>query len=292
MIAGEAAHWTVETGGDLFGLWEPTPTIYFASRAGPNAVREVAHFRLDVEYLRELSDLFAAEWSIRYLGDWHSHHRLGLREPSPGDRQRIQRVAGRNGFEGMAEIIVTLQDEREDRPDVCFHPWVYALDEEQPGPSELVILPGLSPVREALALRASLPEQELLPASEAALSCIGLADSTADQIETEAEQLVDAMARELISQARRALESEAGEFVEEYPSPFGVVLAVPIDSDQLVGLAIGGKWPREILAVHWIDRGCHRSEALDVNRPPNLLVPTEVVSLYREVRKLKEVEVD
>src|SRR6266851_3650505 len=122
-IAEEAACWTVETGGDLFGQWESTPTIYLATRTGPHAVRDQAHFRLDVNYLRTLSAALAADWNLRYLGDWHSHHRLGLAEPSPGDRRRILRLAARNAFPAMAEIIVTFDEEMQEAPLVRAHPW-------------------------------------------------------------------------------------------------------------------------------------------------------------------------
>jgi hypothetical protein len=67
-IAEEAARWTVETGGDLFGQWASVLTIYLATRTGPHAVRDRTHFRLDVNYLRTLSAALAADWDLRYLG--------------------------------------------------------------------------------------------------------------------------------------------------------------------------------------------------------------------------------
>ena len=44
-IASEASAWSVETGGDLFGRWHDLPTIYLATKAGPKAQRDHAHFR-------------------------------------------------------------------------------------------------------------------------------------------------------------------------------------------------------------------------------------------------------
>src|SRR5206468_1852433 len=99
-IAAETSAWSVETGGDLFGRWRDVPMIQLATKAGPNALRDTAHFRLDVDYLRVLSETLASYWSLRYFGDWHSHHRLGLSSPSGGDRKRILRVASRNQFAG------------------------------------------------------------------------------------------------------------------------------------------------------------------------------------------------
>src|SRR5215469_7145083 len=100
-IAAEASAWSVETGGDLFGRWHDVPTILLATKAGPHAQRDHAHFRLDVDYLRQLSEIMASDWDLRYFGDWHSHHRLGLAAPSSGDRRRIYSIAGRNQFRGM-----------------------------------------------------------------------------------------------------------------------------------------------------------------------------------------------
>ncbi|MGH2619580.1 MAG: helix-turn-helix domain-containing protein, partial [Anaerolineales bacterium] len=125
-IAAEASAWSVETGGDLFGRWEDVPTVLLATKAGPNAQRDHAHFRLDVEYLRQLSEIMASDWALRYFGDWHSHHRLGLSAPSGGDRRRIASIANRNQFTSMAEIIVTL-DDRPGEPIIRIHPWVYGL---------------------------------------------------------------------------------------------------------------------------------------------------------------------
>jgi hypothetical protein len=114
-IAVETAAWTIETGGDLFGRWQGTPVVFLATKAGPKAQRSTAHFRLDVDYLRELSEPLAEDWSLRYFGDWHSHHRLGLLEPSSGDRRRIRQLGQRNQFSGMAEIIVTTEGAQQNR---------------------------------------------------------------------------------------------------------------------------------------------------------------------------------
>jgi hypothetical protein len=162
-IAAEASDWSIETGGDLFGRWQSTPEILLATKAGPHAQRDHAHFRLDVDYLRQLSETMATDWALRYFGDWHSHHRLGLSAPSSGDRRRIRGVAGRNQFSGMAEIIVTLDDNR-DNPAIRIHPWLYDLSgqDSEPLPLPIKVLPGLSPIRQALIAARALPEQEFL----------------------------------------------------------------------------------------------------------------------------------
>ena len=160
-IAVETSAWTIETGGDLFGRWQTAPIVFLATKAGPNAQRSNAHFRLDVEYLRQLSESLATQWALRYFGDWHSHHRLGLLEPSSGDRRRIRQLGNRNQFPGMAEIIVTTEG-LQHRPVVRLHPWFYDLSVEgDPAPMATKILPGCSPIRQALIARGNLPEQSL-----------------------------------------------------------------------------------------------------------------------------------
>ena len=62
-IAAEASAWSIETGGDLFGRWHDLPTVLLATKAGPAAQRNNTHFRLDVDYLRQLSEVMATDWA-------------------------------------------------------------------------------------------------------------------------------------------------------------------------------------------------------------------------------------
>src|SRR5260370_30584537 len=104
-IAAEASARSIETGGDLFGRWTDIPTVLLATKAGPSAQRNNAHFRLDVDYLRQLSETLASDWALRYFGDWHSHHRLGLSSPSGGDQKRILTFSGLHIITGRAATI-------------------------------------------------------------------------------------------------------------------------------------------------------------------------------------------
>jgi len=161
-IAAESAAWSVETGGDLFGRWQASPTVFLATKAGPKAQRNNAHFRLDVDYLRQLSEPLTSNWALRYFGDWHSHHRLGLSAPSSGDRKRIRQVAARNQFPGMVEIIVTTEGSQK-QPTIRVHPWLYDTSAENAEPLSLNVrvLAGTSPIRQALIARQDFPEQDL-----------------------------------------------------------------------------------------------------------------------------------
>lgn len=76
-----------ETGGNLFGLWTPfgIPFIHYVVGPGPKAVHEPTHFRQDFAFLDKNADYLVKEHALHHIGSWHSHHSLGLAEPSSGD---------------------------------------------------------------------------------------------------------------------------------------------------------------------------------------------------------------
>ena len=273
-IAAEASAWSVETGGDLFGRWQDVPIIFLATKAGPNAQRHRAHFRLDVEYLRHLSDVLAANWGLRYFGDWHSHHRLGLSAPSGGDRKRIVGIGARNHFPAMSEIIVTLEDTRQE-PRIRLHPWLYDLstDENEPFPSDIKILPGVSPVREALLAARALPEQELFAWERVSLQRVRV--GTDDGLPAlESKQDVDITTRErMLSHLTKALEDASGASVESYSTGFGCVLVAKLHEPHYLAFALGAAWPMAILDVHRLNRETGETDSLTI---PSGLVALDV----------------
>ncbi len=79
----------IETGGNLFGLWTPfgIPLIQYVVGPGPNAIHNPTHFRQDYEFLVKNADLLVEEHALHHIGSWHSHHSLGLAQPSNGDSE-------------------------------------------------------------------------------------------------------------------------------------------------------------------------------------------------------------
>jgi hypothetical protein len=77
----------LETGGSLFGYWTNTgaPVIHMVTGPGPQARHNVDSFYQDPDYMvdgqYEVFKYFAAQ----HIGEWHSHHTLGLAVPSKGD---------------------------------------------------------------------------------------------------------------------------------------------------------------------------------------------------------------
>lgn len=89
----------LETGGDFFGLWtkEGNPVIQFVSGPGEKVERNPTHFNQDIEYLKQCGQLLNNRFGLEHIGAWHSHHKMNLSEPSPGDVQTM-----RNALRGTA----------------------------------------------------------------------------------------------------------------------------------------------------------------------------------------------
>ncbi len=284
-IAAEASAWSIETGGDLFGRWHDIPTILLATKAGPNAQRNTAHFRLDVDYLRQLSETLASDWALRYFGDWHSHHRLGLSAPSGGDQKRIHGLASRNQFPGMTEIIVTLEDTRSE-PIIRIHPWLYDLSSDDSGPQPLKVrvLPGISPIRQALLARRVLPEQEFFAWEKISLQRIRIgSDAAPPALEPISD--VDLVTREkTLSQLADALKLASGSAIEQHSTGFGNVLVAKLHRTHYLGFALSAAWPMNVLDVHRLNRADGSTESIDA---PSGLVAADIqgiVDVFRSAQ--------
>jgi hypothetical protein len=283
-IAAEAGAWTIETGGDLFGRWQGTPTVFLATKAGPNAQRDNAHFRLDVDYLRQLSEPLAADWALRYFGDWHSHHRLGLTAPSSGDRRRIRQLGKRNSFPGMAEIIVTMEGPRQ-TPTMRIHPWFYDLTSgEEPIAMSVTVYAGCSPVREALIARGAFPEQSLDEWRSVALDRVRIGDASEPPVLGKNPGADSATLDRTVSHLAEALERESGAPIEQHTTAFGKILVAQLKEPHHLAFAIDQKWPMNVLEVHCLNRATGAAE--QVEAPVGLVAPdiNAVVQVYRAAK--------
>jgi hypothetical protein len=288
-IAAEASAWSIETGGDLFGRWSDVPTVFLATKAGPNAQRNQAHFRLDVDYLRQLSEVMASEWDLQYFGDWHSHHRLGLSAPSSGDQRRIRQVAGRNQFAGMIEGIATL-DGGHDNPTIRIHPWIYNLSGQDRGPLPLrvKVLPGVSPVRQALVARRALPEQEFRGWEGVPLGRIRIG-SDAEPPTLEATVEPDATMQErILAHLATALQAASGDSVENHSTPFGSVVVAKLDGPLHLAFALGAAWPMAVLEVHRLNRNDGSNKSIAAPADLVALDVQGIVEVYRSAKAGEE----
>lgn len=264
-IGLESSSWDSETGGDLFGIWGEIPIVYLATKTGPNSVRDQAHFRLDVDYLIKLSVELEHSWGLRYFGDWHSHHRLGLETPSGGDRARIQRLASKNAFQEMAEFIVTFSTSYDADKAVHIHPYAYLqLPSDRISDIVPIVLTGTSPVRDALTRGGLLPEQNLAAFSSFSLDRVVVPREPLPRVPGHigpaAQPITDRVIRRGIAQ----LETASAGRVEIHETSFGYVLVVPVNEDDHVAFAIDSSWPHKVLQVDWMDRRAGMTEELPI----------------------------
>lgn len=284
-MSAEAAAWSIETGGDLFGRWQDVPTVFLATKAGPAAQRDHAHFKLDVDYLRTLSETLAVSWGLRYFGDWHSHHRLGLSSPSGGDRRRIISIAHRNQFPAMCEIIVTI-DESRGQSAIRIHPWLYDFtgDADKPLPLEIKVLPGISPVREALLSRRALPEQSLAAWEGTPIERVRIGAETAPP-SLEPTRDVDGATRERVLQhVAEGLQQASGGPVEQHVTGFGCILVAPVDGPHHLAFALGSAWPMPILEVHRLNRETGSFDPIDHPTGLTALDVPRVIEVYNGMK--------
>jgi hypothetical protein len=93
----------------LLGLWTHggRPVVLLALPPGPEARHESMHFADDIEHFRSTSALMHEQFGMQPIGTWHSHHGLGLDEPSAGDVNQVRSITGKNGIQRWMEIITT-----------------------------------------------------------------------------------------------------------------------------------------------------------------------------------------
>lgn len=92
----------VETGGDLFGLWttEGDAVLHIVLGPGQDCKRTDVSFYQDIPYLQRNGELLTQKYMLCHIGEWHSHHRLRLFQPSQGDSSTVIRnyPSGTCGF--------------------------------------------------------------------------------------------------------------------------------------------------------------------------------------------------
>lgn len=77
----------IETGGQLFGYWseDGRPVVMYAIGPGPKANHQITFFNQDVDYLVTVGHYLKENFGLKHIGEWHSHHQLGLAKPSGHD---------------------------------------------------------------------------------------------------------------------------------------------------------------------------------------------------------------
>lgn len=283
-IAQDTASWESETGGDLFGIWTDIPIVYLATRSGPKAIRNHTRFRLDVDYLIKLSIQLEKDWGLRYFGDWHSHHRLGLQAPSAGDRARIQRLANKNAFHAMAEFITTYSSSTTTDHIIEIHPYAYLhLPSERTTDIVPIVLAGTSPVREALIHQGHLPEQDLASHTSFSMDRVVVPREPLPRVSANIGPVIQPITERLVTGAATELEARSSNPVEIHRTAFGFILVAGVTDSHDIAIAIDGAWPHPVLQVDWINRNAATSEELSIDiASTSLLNTSRLVDVYND----------
>lgn len=77
----------IETGGQLFGFWTSAgiPVVLYAIGPGRGANHQETFFNQDLSYLLNVGNFVLEKYGLQHIGEWHSHHQLGLAQPSDHD---------------------------------------------------------------------------------------------------------------------------------------------------------------------------------------------------------------
>lgn len=109
-------HSDIETGGDLFGLWSKgnTAVVQLVLGPGTDSRRTAVSFFQDAEYLQKAGSHLTEQYGLCHIGEWHSHHTLGLAQPSGGDQSTVWSNMPNNGFKRFIVFIANIdQADRE-----------------------------------------------------------------------------------------------------------------------------------------------------------------------------------
>lgn len=84
----------IETGGNLFGYWNNAgqPVVLYALGPGENATHQPAFFIQDMGYFGKIYTELNRRFLLSHIGEWHSHHQLGLARPSGHDASTAYRT--------------------------------------------------------------------------------------------------------------------------------------------------------------------------------------------------------
>ena len=90
----------IETGGQLFGYWtyDGKPVVLFVLGPGPKAGHYDTFFSQDLNYLKSRALVLQKKYGLNHIGEWHSHHQLGLAYPSGHDARNISTNMRRLGY--------------------------------------------------------------------------------------------------------------------------------------------------------------------------------------------------
>lgn len=329
MVGQAMAVGKIETGGECYGSFSHarSPIISLASPAAPGAIREYAHFRQDVDYIKLASNQLRRAYGVQYLGNHHSHHTLGLKMLSGGDIQSMHSIAQKNGFQNTCQLLVTFDgpphypsdweqiDEdapgrrrfasrRIDRhngkgpePNSCrfgpptVHAFYYTdAMNGQPVRCPLIVIPGMSPIRAAVESSPALRGLGLGFAHSCPIEKIIYDDGNrAERFSTQAADPPDYDAfLDHIREQSKHLPDEAKEEISVVLSDDSGIIRIPLGHENNLVMAIHTKPPYEILSVMLGNNG-GSNEPQDITDKVVIdAESTSILTIYNATKRMPE----
>ena len=134
----------IETGGDLFGLWadKHTAVIQFVVGPGQNCRRSSVSFYQDINYLEKIGEHMTIREGVCHIGEWHSHHQLGLARPSGGDENTVWNNMPTYNLKRFVIFIANLEQLRKDSYNVNIGCFLFELESVNGKEKQLPVLQG------------------------------------------------------------------------------------------------------------------------------------------------------
>ena len=103
----------IETGGDFFGFWNNLglPVIQYITGPGENSYHNIAFFKQDIDFLQKAGDAAYKCFGMQHIGSWHSHHKLGLAQPSGHDCQTMANAIRNNNLNQFFMILGNIRED-------------------------------------------------------------------------------------------------------------------------------------------------------------------------------------
>ena len=167
-------HKKIETGGDLFGLWsdDRRAVIQLALGPGKGCRRSGTSFFQDVKYLEEVGVYLTGSEGLCHIGEWHSHHQLGLARPSGGDEITVWNNMPTYGLDRFVIFIANIERSKRSEAVVNIGCFLFEFENRVNGkrqrlpvlPGRFEILPGENPIGKKQEIRNLMEKQAEPPA--------------------------------------------------------------------------------------------------------------------------------
>lgn len=134
----------IETGGDLFGLWadKHTAVIQFVVGPGQECRRSAHSFYQDISYLEKIGSHMTQHEGLCHIGEWHSHHQLGLARPSGGDENTVWNNMPTYNLKRFVIFIANIESSRQNSFNVNIGCFLFELESVKGKEKQLPALQG------------------------------------------------------------------------------------------------------------------------------------------------------